>query len=75
MLLSVIFHFRQFNLRMKRDTTLFAQDLKVEVSGEEIPYDTAHIYSGEIFGEPKCPFSDHSFYVVFNEFKVRYVAP
>uniref|UniRef100_A0A7N8YB48 Disintegrin and metalloproteinase domain-containing protein 10 n=1 Tax=Mastacembelus armatus TaxID=205130 RepID=A0A7N8YB48_9TELE len=36
---------------MKRDTTLFAQDLKVEVSGEEIPYDTSHIYTGEIYGE------------------------
>lgn len=41
---------RHFNLRMKRDTTLFAQDLKVDVSGEEIPYDTSHIYTGEIFG-------------------------
>uniref|UniRef100_A0A8D3EE37 Disintegrin and metalloproteinase domain-containing protein 10 n=1 Tax=Scophthalmus maximus TaxID=52904 RepID=A0A8D3EE37_SCOMX len=44
-------HGRHFNLRMKRDTTLFAQDLKVDVSGEEIPYDTAHIYTGEIYGE------------------------
>lgn len=35
---------------MKRDTNLFAQDLKVEVSGEEIPYDTSHIYTGELFG-------------------------
>ncbi|KAG7281004.1 hypothetical protein CRUP_016636 [Coryphaenoides rupestris] len=44
-------HGRQFNLRMKRDTTIFAQDLKVDVSGIEIPYDTAHIYTGEIYGE------------------------
>uniref|UniRef100_A0A3Q2EAC8 Peptidase M12B propeptide domain-containing protein n=1 Tax=Cyprinodon variegatus TaxID=28743 RepID=A0A3Q2EAC8_CYPVA len=36
---------------MKRDTTLFSPDLKVEVSGEEIPYDTSHIYTGEIYGE------------------------
>lgn len=36
---------------MKRDTSLFAQDLKVEVSGEEIPFDTSHIYTGEIYGE------------------------
>lgn len=35
---------------MKRDTTLFAQDLKVDVSGEEVPYDTSHIYTGEIYG-------------------------
>ncbi|KAL0188306.1 hypothetical protein M9458_015405, partial [Cirrhinus mrigala] len=40
-----------FNLRMKRDTSLFAPDLKVEVSGVEIPYDTSHIYTGEIYGE------------------------
>lgn len=35
---------------MKRDTNLFAEDLKVEVSGEEIPYDTSHIYTGELYG-------------------------
>lgn len=35
---------------MKRDTQLFAEDLKVEVSGEEIPYDTSHIYTGELYG-------------------------
>lgn len=45
------FDFRHFNLRMKRDTTLFAQDLKVGVSGDEIPFDTSHIYTGEIYGE------------------------
>uniref|UniRef100_A0A8C1TQR3 Disintegrin and metalloproteinase domain-containing protein 10 n=1 Tax=Cyprinus carpio TaxID=7962 RepID=A0A8C1TQR3_CYPCA len=44
-------HGRHFNLRMKRDTSLFAPDLKVEVSGEEIPYDTSQIYTGEIYGE------------------------
>lgn len=37
---------------MKRDTLLFAPDLKVDVSGEEIPYDTSHVYTGEIYGEP-----------------------
>lgn len=46
-----LFDFRHFNLRMKRDTTLFSPDLKVDVSGEEIPYDTSHIYTGEIFGK------------------------
>jgi len=40
---------------MKRDTTLFAQDLKVEVSGDEIPYDTSHIYTGEIYGKTVIP--------------------
>ncbi|KAL1007267.1 hypothetical protein UPYG_G00084320 [Umbra pygmaea] len=44
-------HGRHFNLRMKRETSLFSPDLKVEVSGEEIPYDTSHIYTGEVFGE------------------------
>ncbi|MCI4393175.1 hypothetical protein PGIGA_G00154370 [Pangasianodon gigas] len=44
-------HGRHFNLRMKRDTSLFAPDLKVEISGEETPIDTSHIYSGELFGE------------------------
>ncbi|KAJ8343526.1 hypothetical protein SKAU_G00308550 [Synaphobranchus kaupii] len=44
-------HGRYFNLRMKRDTSLFADDLKVEMSGEEMHYDTSHIYSGEIYGE------------------------
>lgn len=45
------FDYRHFNLRMKRDSTLFAQDLKVDVSGEEVPYDTSHIYTGEIYGK------------------------
>ncbi|KAK7913093.1 hypothetical protein WMY93_013304 [Mugilogobius chulae] len=44
-------HGRQFNLRMKRDINIFHPDLKVEVSGEEVPVDTSHIYSGHIFGE------------------------
>ncbi|XP_055059047.2 disintegrin and metalloproteinase domain-containing protein 10 isoform X1 [Misgurnus anguillicaudatus] len=44
-------HGRHFKLRMKRDTSLFSSDFKVEVSGKEIPYDTSHIYSGELYGE------------------------
>ncbi|XP_041082688.1 disintegrin and metalloproteinase domain-containing protein 10-like isoform X3 [Polyodon spathula] len=36
---------------MKRDTSLFTDDFKIEMSGEETNYDTSHIYSGEIFGE------------------------
>ncbi|XP_068430548.1 disintegrin and metalloproteinase domain-containing protein 10 isoform X2 [Clinocottus analis] len=36
---------------MKRDTTIFSPDLIIEVSGEEAPIDTSHIYSGEVFGE------------------------
>lgn len=30
---------------------MFAPDLKVEVSGGEIPFDTSHIYTGEIYGK------------------------
>ncbi|XP_026992905.1 disintegrin and metalloproteinase domain-containing protein 10 [Tachysurus fulvidraco] len=44
-------HGRHFNLRMRRDTSLFAPDLKVEISGQETLVDTSHIYSGELFGE------------------------
>uniref|UniRef100_A0A8C4GXP8 Disintegrin and metalloproteinase domain-containing protein 10 n=1 Tax=Dicentrarchus labrax TaxID=13489 RepID=A0A8C4GXP8_DICLA len=44
-------HGRHFNLRMKRDTKLFHPDVVIEVSGEQGPIDTSHIYSGEIFGE------------------------
>lgn len=44
-------HGRQFNLRMKRDTSLFSPDFKLEMGGETVDYDTSHIYSGQIFGE------------------------
>ncbi|KAI1904346.1 hypothetical protein AGOR_G00004710 [Albula goreensis] len=44
-------HGRYFNLRMKRDTSLFAEDFKLEMSGEETHYDTSHIYTGELHGE------------------------
>ncbi|XP_066523268.1 disintegrin and metalloproteinase domain-containing protein 10-like [Hoplias malabaricus] len=44
-------HGRHFNLRMRRDTKLFTEDFKLEVSGEEISYDTSHIYTGELYGE------------------------
>ncbi|XP_056134157.1 disintegrin and metalloproteinase domain-containing protein 10 [Lampris incognitus] len=44
-------HGRDFNLRMKRDTSTFSPDVVIEVSGEDVPVDTSHIYSGEIFGE------------------------
>uniref|UniRef100_A0A8B9LKA8 Disintegrin and metalloproteinase domain-containing protein 10 n=1 Tax=Astyanax mexicanus TaxID=7994 RepID=A0A8B9LKA8_ASTMX len=47
-------HGRHFNLRMRRDTRLFSEDFKLEVSGEEINYDTSHIYSGELFGKRDC---------------------
>lgn len=43
--------FRHFNLRMKRDSKLFSPDLVIEVSGEENPIDTSHIYSGELYGK------------------------
>lgn len=45
------FLIRHFNLRMKRDTSLFTDDFKVEVSGEVLNYDVSHIYTGEIYGK------------------------
>ncbi|XP_018595143.2 disintegrin and metalloproteinase domain-containing protein 10-like [Scleropages formosus] len=44
-------HGRHFNLRMKRDTSLFSHDFKLEMSGVEEDYDTSHIYTGELYGE------------------------
>uniref|UniRef100_V9KFZ3 Disintegrin and metalloproteinase domain-containing protein 10 n=3 Tax=Callorhinchus milii TaxID=7868 RepID=V9KFZ3_CALMI len=44
-------HGRYFNLKMKRDTSLFTDDFILEESGEKINYDTSHIYTGEIYGE------------------------
>uniref|UniRef100_A0A8C1R0U5 Disintegrin and metalloproteinase domain-containing protein 10 n=1 Tax=Cyprinus carpio TaxID=7962 RepID=A0A8C1R0U5_CYPCA len=44
-------HGRHFSLRMKRDTRLFSDDFKLEMSGQELDYDTSHIYTGEIYGE------------------------
>lgn len=48
---TILFHFRQFNLRMKRDTSLFSDDFKVEMSNQVIDYDTSHIYTGHIYGK------------------------
>lgn len=36
---------------MTRDTSIFSPDLVIDVSGEEAPIDTSHIYTGEIFGK------------------------
>uniref|UniRef100_A0A8C2FEG3 Peptidase M12B propeptide domain-containing protein n=1 Tax=Cyprinus carpio TaxID=7962 RepID=A0A8C2FEG3_CYPCA len=44
-------HGRHFSLRMKRDTRLFSEDFKLEMSGEQLDYDTSHIYTGELYGE------------------------
>ncbi|XP_044135639.1 disintegrin and metalloproteinase domain-containing protein 10 [Bufo gargarizans] len=44
-------HGRQFNLRMKKDVSLFSPDFKLEMGGETLPYDTSHIYTGQLFGE------------------------
>uniref|UniRef100_A0A8C2HIF3 Disintegrin and metalloproteinase domain-containing protein 10 n=1 Tax=Cyprinus carpio TaxID=7962 RepID=A0A8C2HIF3_CYPCA len=45
-------HGRHFSLRMKRDTRLFSDDFKLEMSGQELDYDTSHIYTGEIYDYP-----------------------
>ncbi|XP_043934831.1 disintegrin and metalloproteinase domain-containing protein 10 [Protopterus annectens] len=44
-------HGRHFELRMKRDTSLFTKDFTLEESGRILDYDTSHIYTGEIYGE------------------------
>ncbi|KAJ7311314.1 hypothetical protein JRQ81_006930 [Phrynocephalus forsythii] len=44
-------HGRHFNLRMKRDMSLFSEDFKLQMSDKEIDYDTSHIYTGHIYGE------------------------
>ncbi|XP_037103271.1 disintegrin and metalloproteinase domain-containing protein 10 isoform X1 [Syngnathus acus] len=44
-------HGRHFNLQMKKDTSVFSPDFSMEVSGEDEPIDTSHIYSGELLGE------------------------
>lgn len=36
---------------MKRDTSLFSEDFKVETSNQVIDYDTSHIYTGHIYGK------------------------
>ncbi len=56
---SPVLLFRHFNLRMKRDTAIFPPDLIIEVSGEETPIDTSHIYSGELFGKSSCFLTQH----------------
>lgn len=42
---------RHFNLRMKRDTSLFSDEFKVETSNTVLDYDTSHIYTGHIYGK------------------------
>lgn len=51
LLLDFHAHGRQFNLRMKRDTSLFSDEFKVETSNKVLDYDTSHIYTGHIYGE------------------------
>nr|XP_020024315.1 disintegrin and metalloproteinase domain-containing protein 10-like isoform X2 [Castor canadensis] len=46
-------HGRHFNLRMKRDTSLFSDEFKVETSNKVLDYDTSHIYTGHIYGKLK----------------------
>ncbi|XP_045438123.1 disintegrin and metalloproteinase domain-containing protein 10 isoform X4 [Pipistrellus kuhlii] len=36
---------------MKRDTSLFSDEFKVETSNQVLDYDTSHIYTGHIYGE------------------------
>ncbi|CAH1251336.1 ADAM10 [Branchiostoma lanceolatum] len=45
-------HGRHFNLRLKRDTSIFSPDFKLETENGEEDYDTSHIYSGGLYGYP-----------------------
>uniref|UniRef100_A0A672QFM8 Disintegrin and metalloproteinase domain-containing protein 10 n=1 Tax=Sinocyclocheilus grahami TaxID=75366 RepID=A0A672QFM8_SINGR len=45
-------HGRHFSLRMKRDSRLFSDGFKLEMSGEQLDYDTSHIYTGELYEYP-----------------------
>lgn len=36
---------------MKRDTSLFSDEFKVETSDKVLDYDTSHIYTGHIYGK------------------------
>ncbi|KAI8500598.1 Disintegrin and metalloproteinase domain-containing protein [Branchiostoma belcheri] len=42
---------RHFNLRLKRDTSIFSPNFKLETEHGEEDYDTSHIYSGGLYGE------------------------
>ncbi|XP_035670320.1 disintegrin and metalloproteinase domain-containing protein 10-like isoform X3 [Branchiostoma floridae] len=45
-------HGRHFNLRLKRDTSVFSPDFKLQTENGEEDYDTSHIYSGGLYGYP-----------------------
>ncbi|XP_078578762.1 disintegrin and metalloproteinase domain-containing protein 10-like isoform X1 [Branchiostoma floridae x Branchiostoma japonicum] len=45
-------HGRHFNLRLKRDTSVFSPDFKLQTENREEDYDTSHIYSGGLYGYP-----------------------
>ncbi|XP_019622694.1 PREDICTED: disintegrin and metalloproteinase domain-containing protein 10-like isoform X1 [Branchiostoma belcheri] len=45
-------HGRHFNLRLKRDTSIFSPNFKLETEHGEEDYDTSHIYSGGLYGYP-----------------------
>lgn len=50
--LSFQAHGKNFNLRLKRDTSVFSNNVVVEGPGGAVDVDTSHIYSGHLRGEP-----------------------
>ncbi|KAG8191817.1 hypothetical protein JTE90_022809 [Oedothorax gibbosus] len=45
-------HTRHFNLRLKRDTSIFSKNFVVETpDGEDVDFDTSHVYEGHMPGE------------------------
>lgn len=49
---------------MKRDTSLFSDEFKVETSNKVLDYDTSHIYTGHIYGKL-------DFYLTFDFFSTK----
>lgn len=44
-------HGKDFHLRLKRDLTTFSDKLEVHSTDGPVPFDTSHIYQGEVIGD------------------------
>jgi hypothetical protein len=55
---------------MKRDTSLFSDEFKVETSNKVLDYDTSHIYTGHIYGKLDFYLTYYLifFFLVFQDF-------
>ena len=57
---------------MKRDTSLFSDEFKVETSNKVLDYDTSHIYTGHIYGKLNLRILFFSFSTQRNTHILRY---